>query len=123
MKKIVSIIILCLVLTGCGMFKSGAQTSVLTYDVIGSVLTEFQIQAKPMCDNGTIKAVDCLELQTRYNQARTIFISAGEVLAKGIDDPNSLSIFSANMAELNKVLPVLIEIMSKYGIKIQGENK
>lgn len=121
--KLFSIGLIILMLSSCAIFQQKPKNIVMSYEVMGTVLTEFQRKAKLFCDTGFIKASDCEELTTRYNQARTLFISAGNVLALGINDPSNLELFTDNMAELNKILLIMIQIMESYGIQIQGVNK
>lgn len=76
-------LLMAMYLVGCAGVPWQKQ-AVTSYEGLAiGMKTSFNI-AKPLCDNGTLKAEDCIQIKDIYNQARLAYLTAGDTLALAI---------------------------------------
>jgi len=76
-KLMAMMLIVFIFLTSCALWKEKAT---VIYEGVGDILTQTYTSAKQLCDNGTLKAEDCVKIKDMYNKTRAAYIVAGDVL-------------------------------------------
>ncbi|MCC6347891.1 MAG: hypothetical protein IT388_11940 [Nitrospirales bacterium] len=127
MRKIAAnllVILALLVLSSCATWKKDTVTG---YEITGIALRNVQQAAKKMCDAGKIGADDCAKLRNVYGQARAAYQTAGNALIVAINTEDAVkqkegfAAYQTAFAEVSRLLPELLDLAGKLGIKVGGE--
>jgi len=122
--KILLVLILCLFLVSCTSWQTKTTAAYKATGTLGA--TYYQI-AKPSCDQNLLSADKCAMLKKINNDARSIYIKAGNVLKLAINATDAvqtqqlLAQFNTLMARFNTVMADFVSLLIEYKIIQKGE--
>lgn len=108
-----------LLLTGCAGVLG---KTVSGYELTGITLKAAFDTAKPSCDQGVIPADKCVQIKTIYNEARLVYIMAGDALILAVDIQDltkrqaKLEEYNALSGQVAKLTTQLINLLNQYGV-------
>jgi hypothetical protein len=121
---IAPILLSVLLLSGCAGVL-GKTTS--GYELAGITLKAAYDTAKPSCEQGIIPADKCVQLKTIYNEARLVYIMAGDALVLAIDIQDltkrqaKLEEYNSLTTQLTKLTTSLIGLLNQLGLLKGGK--
>jgi predicted negative regulator of RcsB-dependent stress response len=118
------VILVMLTLVGC----AGWQTKTTqAYKAAGTLGATYYQVAKPSCDQNLLPADKCAMLKKVNNDARSIYIKAGDVLKLAINATDAvqtqqlLAQFNTLMSQFNTVMADFVSLLKQYKILSKGE--
>ena len=127
MRKIRLIFIALLVLLVLIACAGWQNKTTAAYKAAGTLGTTYYQMAKPSCDQNLLPVDKCAMLKKINNDARLIYIKAGNVLKLAINATDAvqtqqlLSQFNMLMAQFNLVMADFVKMLIDYKIIQKGE--
>lgn len=114
-----SLLLIILLLTGCAGVL-GKTTS--GYELAGLSLKMAYDTAKPSCEQGILPADKCTQIKTIYNDARVVYMLAGDALILAIDTTDlakrqaKLEEYSTLSLQVAKLTTNLVKLLQDLGL-------
>ncbi len=118
------IVVLMLACVSCAGWQTKTTQS---YEVMGTLGATYYQMAKPSCDQGVLPVDKCAMLKKVNNDARAIYIKAGNVLKLAINATDAvqtqqlLAQFNSLMAQFNTIMADFVGLLKQYKIIGKGE--
>ena len=122
--KILSVLLLCILLASCASWQTKTTAA---YKAVGTLGATYYEMAKPSCDQNLLPVDKCAMLKKVNNEARSIYIKAGNVLKLAIATTDAvqtqelLGQFNYLMAMFNLVMADFVNLLIEYKIIQKGE--
>ncbi len=126
MKKRVLPIFIIITLLACVSCAGWQTKTTQSYKAVGTLGATYYAMAKPSCDQALLPADKCAMLKKVNNDARAIYIKAGDVLKLAINATDAvqtqrlLGQFNSLMAQFNLVMADFVKLLIQYKIIQKG---
>ena len=120
---VIPIILSIFLMTGCAGVL-GKTTS--GYELTGLTLKMAYDTAKPSCEQGILPADKCVQIKTIYNDARVVYMLAGDALILAVDIQDlakrqaKLEEYNGLVTQVGKLTTNLITLLNQLGLMKGG---
>ena len=117
-------IVMLAILSGCATGTKGKLVS--SYELAGITLTGAYDTVKPVCDIGQLPADKCAQIKKLYNDARGIYLFAGEALIIAVETDDlikrqaALTQYQSLVTQFTKITTDLISLLIQLGVIQKG---
>ena len=121
---VIPIILSIFLMTGCAGVL-GKTTS--GYELAGLTLKMAHDTAKPSCEQGILPADKCVQIKTIYNDARVVYMLAGDALILAVDIQDlakrqaKLEEYNSLVTQVGKLTTNLINLLNQLGLMKGGK--